>query len=177
MNEVISNSTQFLSQEDATAAAHFLKSLTDPVGSRSRYAYDATVSQSLRNGDASARGAQLYLDNCAACHRPDGKGYQGVFPALAGNAVLAAAPPDSVIGIILQGMQTARTASTPAQFTMPSFAKRLSDEDVADIASFVRASWGNQAGAVAAADVARQRSARGQSPSTNVKTLATSRKG
>jgi mono/diheme cytochrome c family protein len=153
MNEVLANSTQFLSEADAAAAAHFLKSLKDPVASKEQYAYDAAVSLSLRNGDASARGAQLYLDNCAACHRPDGKGYEGVFPALAGNQVVLAAPANSVIRIVLQGMQTARTASTPAQFSMPSFAQRLSDQEVADVATFVRSSWGNRAPAVQAAEV------------------------
>ncbi|MRX10119.1 c-type cytochrome [Pseudoduganella sp. FT25W] len=160
MNEVIANSTQFLSAEDAAAAAHFLKSLTDPTSGKGAYAYDPAVSQSLRNGDASARGAQLYLDNCAACHRPDGKGYEGVFPALAGNPVVTAAPPDSVIRIILEGMTTARTAGTPAQFSMPSFARRLSDQEVADVATFVRDSWGNRGAPVAATDVKRRATAR-----------------
>lgn len=78
-------------------------------------------------------------------------------PALAGNPAVVAAPSNSVIRIILEGMKTARTASTPAQFAMPSFAQRLSDQDVADVATFVRASWGNQAAAVGASDVKRQR--------------------
>ncbi|MRW84102.1 c-type cytochrome [Pseudoduganella sp. FT26W] len=160
MNEVIANSTQFLSAEDAAAAAHFLKSLNDPAAGKGKYAYDPAVSQSLRNGDASARGAQLYLDNCAACHRPDGKGYEGVFPALAGNPVVATAPSNSVIRIILEGMTTARTAGTPAQFSMPSFSRRLSDQDVADVATFVRGSWGNRGAPVEAADVKRRAAAR-----------------
>jgi mono/diheme cytochrome c family protein len=157
MNEVVSNSTQFLNDDDATAVAHFLKSLNDAGPGKGSYVYDATTSLALRNGDAGARGARLYLDNCAACHRPDGKGYQGVFPALAGNPVVAAAPSSSVIRIILEGMKTARTNTTPAQFSMPAFAQRLSDQDVADIATFVRASWGNQAGAVNGGDVQQQR--------------------
>ena len=157
MNEVVTDSTQFLSADDATAVAHFLKSLTDAGAGKGRYVDDPAVSLALRNGDAGARGAQLYLDNCAACHRPDGKGYQGVFPALAGNPAVVAAPSNSVVRIVLEGMKTARTASTPAQFAMPSFAQRLSDQDVADVATFVRASWGNQAAAVSASDVKQQR--------------------
>jgi mono/diheme cytochrome c family protein len=157
MNEVVSNSTQFLSSDDAAAVARFLKSLTDTGAGMGRYVYDPATSLALRNGDAGARGAQLYLDNCAACHRPDGKGYQGVFPALAGNPVVAAAPSDSVIRIVLEGMKTARTDSTPAQFSMPSFAQRLSDQDAADVATFIRASWGNQAATVSAAEVKQQR--------------------
>jgi mono/diheme cytochrome c family protein len=157
MNEVIGNSTQYLSAEDASAVARYLKSIRDSGTGRGRYAYDPATSTALRSGDTGARGAMLYLDNCAACHRPDGKGYEGVFPALAGNPAVAAAPPDSIVRIVLEGMQTARTAATPAQFTMPAFAGRLSDAEVADVATFVRASWGNGAPAVDAHDVKRLR--------------------
>ncbi|MFK3740875.1 cytochrome c [Massilia sp. TN1-12] len=157
MNEVVANSTQYLNPADATAVARYLKSVGDAGTVQGKYAYDPATSRALRSGDAGARGAMLYLDNCAACHRPDGKGYEGVFPALAGNPAVAAAPPDSVIRIVLEGMQTARTQATPAQFTMPAFAGRLSDAEVADVATFVRGSWGNRAPAVEARDVARLR--------------------
>lgn len=153
MNEVIANSTQFLSVDDATAVARYLKSIKDTGTGAGAYAYNPATSQALRSGDVSGRGAMLYLDNCAACHRPDGKGYEGVFPALAGNPVLATRETHSLARIVLDGMQTARTASTPAQFSMPGFAARLSDQDVSDILTFVRSSWGNQAAAVEAKDV------------------------
>jgi len=35
-------------------------------------------------------GARLYLDNCSACHFVDGKGAEGTFPALDGNALVNA---------------------------------------------------------------------------------------
>jgi mono/diheme cytochrome c family protein len=160
MSEVVGNSTQYLSAEDAAAVARYLKSLSDASQGdtdHGRWAYDPATANALRSGDARARGAMLYLDNCAACHRPDGKGYEGVFPALAGNPAVSGAPPDSVIRIVLEGMTTPRTAATPARFTMPAFARRLSDQDVADVASFVRAGWGNRAGAVQASEVRRLR--------------------
>jgi len=152
MSEVVVNSTQYLTDADALATARFLKSLPAEAGAAS-YTYDRRAATALRGGDASARGARLYLDNCAACHRPDGRGYEGVFPALAGNPVAMGESPQSVARIILQGMRTPRTGSTPAQFTMPAFDWRLSDQDVADVASFVRTSWGNHAPPVAAATV------------------------
>ncbi len=37
----------------------------------------------------------IYLDNCAACHRPDGTGYERVFPRLAGNPVAEADNPQT----------------------------------------------------------------------------------
>ena len=40
---------------------------------------------------------------------------------------------------------------------MPDFGWRLSDQDAADVLSFVRSSWGNQAPPVTANDVERLR--------------------
>ena len=143
MVDVIEHSTQFLSDADAAAAAHYLKTITgsDPAAG---FAYDEKTHRALMTGDASRRGAQLYLDNCAACHRPDGRGYDGVFPALADNPVVEAQDPVSLVHIILRGMKTPRTAATPAQFAMPAFDWRLSDQDLADLVTFIRTSWGNR---------------------------------
>ena len=40
---------------------------------------------------------------------------------------------------------------------MPSFAWKLSDQEVADVATFVRNSWGNEASAVSVSDVRKAR--------------------
>src|ERR1700722_20518 len=100
MSDVIVNSTQFLSAQDAAATAKYLKTLQDPqANARARFAYDERTDRELAAGDATKRGALLYLDNCAACHRPDGRGYEGVFPSLAGNPVVQADNPLSLISI------------------------------------------------------------------------------
>jgi alcohol dehydrogenase (quinone), cytochrome c subunit len=151
MSDVIVHSTRHLTTDDARSAALYLKSLRDGVPSE--FVYDAADSKALRAGSAGKRGALLYLNNCAACHRPDGRGYERVFPQLAGNPVVQARSSQSVVSIILQGAQTPRTETTMAQFTMPAFAWRLSDQDVADIASFVRTSWGNRSSQVTALEV------------------------
>ena len=163
MSDVIVNSTQYLSAEDATATAKYLKTLQDPpANARAGFAYDERTDRELASGDATKRGALLYLDNCAACHRPDGRGYEGVFPSLAGNPVVATDNPLSLISIVLLGSQTSRTATTPAQFAMPAFAWRLSDQDAADVISFIRSSWGNDAKPIEAPTVAALRSFAGR---------------
>jgi mono/diheme cytochrome c family protein len=156
MGDVIANSTQYLSATDAIAIARYLKSLGNPDGRSRMFAYDDLTDQKLRDGDASARGALLYLDNCAACHRPDGRGYAEVFPSLAGNPVVES-DDLSIVSIVLSGSMTPRTAAAPAQFHMPSFAWRLSNEEIADIATFVRSSWGNRAPPVEANEVNQRR--------------------
>jgi mono/diheme cytochrome c family protein len=158
MSDVIVNSTQFLSVEDSAATAKYLKSLQDPpANGRARFAYDERTDRELASGDAKKRGALLYLDNCAACHRPDGRGYEGVFPSLAGNPVVESDNPLSLVSIVLLGSKTSRTSSTPAQFAMPAFAWRLTDKDAADIISFIRSSWGNDAKPIEAPRVAALR--------------------
>ena len=127
MSDVIIHSTQYMTEADARSTAHYLKSLGSKDSDSHAFAYDPVSDQALRRGDASAEGALIYLNNCAACHRPDGRGYERVFPALAGNPVVAASNPDSVLSIILRGSTTPRTGQAPAQFTMPGFAWRLSD--------------------------------------------------
>ena len=158
MSDVIIHSTQYLTPEDALATAKYLKSLrSSDEEPATRFTYDTTEHLALKNGDASKPGARIYLDNCAACHRPDGVGYELVFPRLAGNPVVQAGNPQSVVSIVLDGSQTPCTARTPAQFTMPRFAWRLSDQEVADAVNFVRTSWGNRASSVSPADVAETR--------------------
>jgi mono/diheme cytochrome c family protein len=158
MSDVIIHSTQYMTPEDALATAKYLKSLRrsgeEPAAP---FTYDAIEHLALKNGDASKPGARIYLDNCAACHRPDGVGYELVFPRLAGNPVVQAENPQSLISIVLEGSQTPRTARTPAQFTMPRFAWRLSDKEVADVVNFIRTSWGNDASPASSSDVAKIR--------------------
>jgi mono/diheme cytochrome c family protein len=153
MTDVIAHSTQRLTQQDALAAARYLKSVTGPGAGEFHFSYDEKTHAELKGGTDGARGAKVYLDNCASCHRPDGRGYDRVFPPLAGNAIVLAPNPDSLVSVVLKGAMTPRTASTPAQFAMPSFDWRLSDEDVADVVTFIRASWGNDAAAVNAVEV------------------------
>jgi mono/diheme cytochrome c family protein len=157
MSDVIIHSGQYMTDADALDAARYLKTLASSPSAV--FAYDTKSHSALYNGDASAKGALLYLNNCAACHRPDEAGYERVFPPLAGNAVVTAERPESVISVILRGASTPRTGQNPAQFTMPSFAWRLSDLDVTDLTNFLRSSWGNQAKAATLEDEERVRRA------------------
>ena len=155
MTDVIVHSTRFMTDDDALAAAKYLKSIVDK--STQTFVEDDAVHHALQEGDTHKPGSLLYLDNCAACHRPDALGYERVFPRLAGNPVVMAPEAISLATIILEGSRTPRTSATPAQFTMPSFAWRLNDQEVADVVNFIRSSWGNRSGPITAEDVAKLR--------------------
>jgi mono/diheme cytochrome c family protein len=63
-----------------------------------------------------------------------------VFPPLAGNPVVLARDPNDIIKVIDNGVPG--RGAYPA---MPPFKIQLTDEQVADIANYVRTSWGNAA--------------------------------
>ena len=82
----------------------------------------------------------LYQQQCAGCHQNDGKGIPGTVPALAGNDAVTASDPSNVVMAMLEGF--------PPQGpwgAMASFSNSLSDEQIADIANYVRTAWGNDA--------------------------------
>jgi len=157
MSDVVVHSMQYMSQDDLTAIARYLKSLPAVDPKDQPHQYDKQVADALWKGDDSKPGASVYIDNCAACHRTDGHGYTRVFPALAGNPVLQTADATSLINIVLNGGTLPATHTAPSTFTMPAFAWRLSDQEVADVVSFVRGSWGNKGEPVKASDVANLR--------------------
>lgn len=157
MSEVVSNSLQYLSDADLIAIAHYLKSLPPKDPTQKGFHSDAHAAQALWQGDDSARGAAVYVDNCAACHRTDGSGYTRFFPALAGNTVVLGQDPSSLISIVLNGGTLPSLHTAPSSVTMPGFGWRLSDQQVADVVTFIRGSWGNHADPVSADQVSKLR--------------------
>ena len=153
MSDVIVHSMQYMSDADLTAIARYLKTLPAVDSTNTPHQYDPAVADALWNGDDSKRGAAVYIDNCAACHRTDGHGYTRVFPALAGNPVLQSDDPTSLIHIVLKGGTLPATHTAPSTFTMPGFDWRLSDQEVADVVNFIRTSWGNKGADVKPGDV------------------------
>lgn len=158
MTEVVTHSTQSMDSADLQAIARYLKSLT-PSG---QAIYTAKAGDSafeeLRRGDYQRRGAVLYAEFCQACHRSDGMGVPRIYPALAGNSAVLPANPASLIRVALAGGRMAVVEGGHIPFAMPGFSA-LSDQDVADILTFVRAAWGNNAPPVEAAQVGRARKA------------------
>ena len=158
MTAAIGHGTQHMSDGDRLAIARYLKTLSPTApAAAGGWHYDPAASQALHGGDVSARGARLYVDSCAACHRTDGHGYPTTFPPLAGNPVVMDPAPDSLIRIVLEGNTLRATRQAPSAFVMPGFAARMDDAAVADTVTFIRAAWGNDAPAVTAADVGRVR--------------------
>lgn len=157
MADVVSHSTQHMTDADLNAMAVYLKSLPASGGEKATFVASDQTAKELFAGVQKNRGAELYLDNCAACHRTDGKSNAIVFPALPGNPTVLAQDPSSVIRVVLAGSKLPSTRAAPSDLGMPGFAWRLSDEETAQLVSFVRQSWGNNAPAATASQVATVR--------------------
>jgi cbb3-type cytochrome c oxidase subunit III len=80
-------------------------------------------------------GSSIFAKDCAVCHGANGTG--GIGPALAGNPHVNIADPTRMLTTIVQG-----------RGVMPSWRGQLSASDLASVATFIRSSWGNHAGAV-----------------------------
>lgn len=104
-----------------------------------------------------SRGADLYAANCLSCHQANGQGLTGEFPPLAGNMLVNAADPRPAIKVVLDGMAGTEVGGVHYRAVMPGFRQKLADDEVAEILSYVRTSWGNTATKVSAADVKARR--------------------
>jgi len=144
MAEVVTYSTSLMPDEDLAAIATYLKTLA-PSADTPTPAPDAAAMHA---------GGAIYADACTACHLAAGKGQPGMFPPLAGSAAAQQSDPTGLIRLILAGGRTAPTLTHPNFQTMPSFAWKLNDQQIADVATYVRNSWGNRASPVPADAVA-----------------------
>jgi mono/diheme cytochrome c family protein len=147
MSEVVLNSTSQMSDADVRAIAVYLKAL--PAGAPEPAVSPPSQAQ-MANGEKIYRGA------CIACHELDGTGAPRIYPPLPGNANLQSADPSSTLRIILDGAESVTTPRAPNKGSMPAYPK-LSDQDIADVTTYMRNSWGNAAPAVTAEEVAKAR--------------------
>ncbi|MFK0164340.1 c-type cytochrome [Rhizobium sp. NPDC090279] len=145
MAEAIAQSTSLMKDADLKAIAVYLKSLT---------AASAEKPAPLKVDDGRmVAGGAIYHDTCSACHGLDGKGAMPLFPALAGNSLVQQPSAETLGHVVLAGSQGVYTPSKQTTPAMPSFAWRLSDQQVSDVLTYVRNSWGNAAAPVSASDV------------------------
>jgi mono/diheme cytochrome c family protein len=148
MAEVVVNSTSKMSDADVRAIAVYLKELAPGTP-------EPAVSPPPQ-ADMAA-GAAVYAHACIACHEADGSGAPRIYPPLPGNANLQSADPSSTLRIVLDGAQTVTTARAPNPGSMPAYAGKLSDQEIADVVNYIRNSWGNAAPLVTPAQVTKAR--------------------
>lgn len=150
MNDVIWHGTRHMTEEDLAAMAAYLAAL-DPIERSREYTLSA---------DEQRRGQTLYGIHCGTCHMPTGLGStpgSELGPPLVGSSVVQAPDPATLINVILYGAEVLPGSPSTGWQNMKPLGTTLRNEQVADIATFVRNSWGNRGGPVTTEDVARQR--------------------
>ena len=123
----------------------------------------ARVAGKLTKEDQIKAGAILFNGTCSVCHQPNGAGLPNVFPPLAKSDFLMADKQRS-IDIVLNGL-TGKVTVNGAEYNsvMPPMSQHTDDE-VANILTYVRNSWGNQGEAVSKDEVAKRRAATQRPP-------------
>ncbi len=109
-------------------------------------------------------GEALYEMACLPCHQPEGKGLPGVYPPLAGSEWVRS-DASRLIKIVLHGLQgpitvAGQTFGGPGAVPMPALGG-LTDEQIADVLTFVRGTFGAGATMVKPSDVQAVRAATG----------------
>ncbi len=158
MTAVIEHSTSHMTRDDLQAVAAYLKFLGGNPGlQKSDEQARQKTEAKLTAGRNLTEGERLYIDNCGACHFVSGKGAPGAFPELDQATIVNAEDPGALIHTILAGAQLPSTAKAPSELAMPGFANRLSDDEVAKLATFIRQGWSNNASAVSEKQVSEVR--------------------
>ncbi len=68
-----------------------------------------------------------------------------IYPPLPGNANLQSADASSTLRIILDGAETVTTPRAPNKGSMPAYAAKMTDQQIADVTNYIRNAWGNAA--------------------------------
>ncbi|MDQ3142068.1 MAG: copper-containing nitrite reductase [Bacteroidota bacterium] len=100
-------------------------------------------------------GKQVYTKTCLACHQSNGDGVKGAFPPLSGSDYLNA-DPQRAIDIVLHGL-TGEITVNGSKYNSVMTSQNLSDEEIADVLTYVYHNWGNNKTDIKAEMVSKRR--------------------
>ncbi|WPL15159.1 Gluconate 2-dehydrogenase cytochrome c subunit precursor [Thiorhodovibrio winogradskyi] len=152
MAEVVHLSLSRLADSDLRAIAVYLKDR--PAIETPRQAPSRPHQLSEQDD---IQGRRLYRHYCSGCHQSHGQGLAPYFPALRGNEVVTLPDPKDVVSALLLGAPADPTQAFSAHVVMPSFGSLLNDRQIAILASYIRANWGNDAAPVTPEQVSQLR--------------------
>jgi mono/diheme cytochrome c family protein len=133
MYDVVHNSTRYLTADDAAAMATYLAS--------SRPLPPVAPSAAAASPPPPA-GKQTYLQLCSACHGVEGEGIPNVAPPMRTNASLRLASPRNLLVAVIDGLPDRPFPGGERYQAMPAFGPLLDDRQIADLATWLRGTWG-----------------------------------
>lgn len=102
-------------------------------------------------------GQEIYMTRCSSCHGANGEGVTGVFPPIAESEYVSG-DKGRLVRMILNGLSGEITVNDVTYSgMMPPWGGFLNDEQLADVLTYIRASFGNDADGITAAEVAKVR--------------------
>lgn len=107
------------------------------------------ISQAQGPANLFKQGQEVFADHCAPCHRLNGEGLPGTFPAHNGNPFVVG-DPKPVIATVLNGRQGKLGR-------MPTWKDKLNETQIAAVITYIRQAWTNRAPAVTPGMVAAER--------------------
>lgn len=109
--------------------------------------------QKLPPSGAMQRGKTIYITRCVACHQQDGGGVPHLNPPLDGASAVQGKDKAKLIQVIIKGMTD--RVEIDGEYYSNNMAPHadLTDQQVADVLTYIRNSWNNKAEAVTAAEV------------------------
>ncbi|MFW0759367.1 c-type cytochrome [Pseudomonas sp. H11T01] len=161
MAEAVDHSLQHLDDSDLKAIAVYLKTVPAQQAAADRkpvYALGQKTDElgsirgvALPADDDKMSGAQLYDAHCSTCHQAQGQGsFEGGLPSLAHNTAVGRSNTNNLVMVILDGV---KRGADGQDIRMQGFARTLSDPQVATLATYLTAHYGNADVKVSAAQV------------------------
>lgn len=141
MYKVVNLSTKHLTPEDTEAMVTYLMG-DQPI-----------VPKAISIGEGNAKGRNHYQTFCAACHMADGTGKPHIAIPMINNSTLRNEDSQNLIVSILDGIPRQTFVNNESMQEMPSFADKMSDEEMADLVNYLRETWGGLKPTVTATEV------------------------
>ncbi|MCH8044597.1 MAG: cytochrome c [Planctomycetes bacterium] len=116
------------------------------------------------------RGQELFENSCAACHQTSGWGEEGVAPPLV-QSPWVLGPESRMVRIVLHGVRGPINVNGRTYNLEMEFPSDFSDQDLADVLTYVRKAWGNDGRRIDEATVRGIREAEGDRDSWTVEEL------
>jgi nitrite reductase (NO-forming) len=138
--------------------AMYLGGRAQPTLAAVTAAATASATGTLTQEDQVKAGQALFAGTCSTCHQANGEGMAGVFPPLAKSSVLAAKP-KRIVDIMMHGLTGPITVNGKDFNSMMPAQTQLTDDEIANIGTFVLNSWGNPGGRITKEEVAEHRNA------------------
>ncbi len=114
------------------------------------------ASGKLTKDEQIAAGKQLFTGTCSVCHQANGEGLANVFPPLAKSDYLAA-DPKRAVSVVLHGLHGKVTVNGKEYDSVMPPMNQLTDDEVANILTYVLNSWDNPGGQISKEEVAKVR--------------------